>query len=196
MDVFDCPFLSSVSLCLLQEKLPVEVAAHALRSIISVGNLCPSRSLSLLLGVYEDFLWSRNQLLPLVRLFSKYKVREVVGFVLHLYADAHKHNKQQLLQQPPLQPWGTSSSSSSSRRGDSPGLVRAAGDTLQVSLSCLRFLSLHIPISAVGRKRHAVSPIIIISTCICIYWEYWVCAAADSRVRDGGLAHEDHPQHC
>ncbi|KAL8436103.1 hypothetical protein Efla_002093 [Eimeria flavescens] len=118
--------------------MPVTAAAHALRAVVSSGSLCPSRTLSLLLGLYEDFLWAPNDLLPLIRLFSSSKIREVIGFTLHLYADAHRHNKQQQQQQ--QQEWGSSSNSSngSSSGSSSRKLDSALSRTAESEMGALR----------------------------------------------------------
>ncbi|OEH76711.1 hypothetical protein cyc_08753 [Cyclospora cayetanensis] len=121
------------------EKLPVEVAAHAFRAVVSNGNLCPSRSLSLLLGVYEDYLWAPNQLLPLVRLYANSKVREVVGFTLHLYADAYRQHRLQPAAMPqPQLPWGSGVGSSPSKRQDASTvrMVEEAMGALKTSVTC------------------------------------------------------------
>ncbi|PFH35741.1 hypothetical protein BESB_053920 [Besnoitia besnoiti] len=73
---------------------PVRISPHlclkAVAAIVGEGSLCPSRTLATILAVYEDHLFSRNQLLPLVSLFSPEKLREVLFFELHLYAELRR----------------------------------------------------------------------------------------------------------
>ncbi|PHJ20412.1 transcription factor nuclear export subunit 2, partial [Cystoisospora suis] len=70
--------------------IPVQACLQAIASIVGEGSLCPSRTLAIILSVYQDHLFSQNQLLPLVCLFSREKLLEVIIFQLHLYAELRK----------------------------------------------------------------------------------------------------------
>ncbi|CBZ53804.1 hypothetical protein NCLIV_035850 [Neospora caninum Liverpool] len=71
-------------------RISSRICLKAVAAIVGEGSLCPSRTLATILSVYEDHLFSHNQLLPLVSLFSPEKLLEVIVFELHLYAELRR----------------------------------------------------------------------------------------------------------
>ncbi|EPR64801.1 transcription factor/nuclear export subunit 2 [Toxoplasma gondii GAB2-2007-GAL-DOM2] len=71
-------------------RIPARICLKAVAGIVGEGSLCPSRTLATILSVYEDHLFSHNQLLPLVSLFSPEKLLEVLVFQLHLYTELRR----------------------------------------------------------------------------------------------------------
>ncbi|KEP66838.1 UNVERIFIED_CONTAM: hypothetical protein HHA_270930 [Hammondia hammondi] len=109
-------------------RIPARICLKAVAGIVGEGSLCPSRTLATILSVYEDHLFSHNQLLPLVSLFSPEKLLEVLVFQLHLYTELRR-------QRDVVDEDAALTVSHANLSGTSTGSASASGSSQQASAS-------------------------------------------------------------
>ncbi|KAF8818099.1 hypothetical protein IE077_002190, partial [Cardiosporidium cionae] len=66
-------------------KMDIRSCRRIVCEIVGNFSLCPSRTLGIMLGVYEGNLTAKNQLLSLISMFSRDKITEVICFQLNLF---------------------------------------------------------------------------------------------------------------